>query len=162
MKHRDIAALHSREFDVSDWWSQMVTVGYERIRGLRKIGQSREGTFEVSKSKTFAVPVAELFAAFGDARLRKRWLGGAKPKISKATPHKSVRMVWEDGTRVEVYLVAKGAKSQAAIQHRKIASRAEVDRLKVYWGERLSALADQLSSPPARRRPRHRSASAAL
>ena len=39
MPHKEIALLLSRKFDVPDWWSQMVTVGYEQARGLRAVHQ---------------------------------------------------------------------------------------------------------------------------
>ena len=52
----------------------MVTVGYERVRGLRDKGQRRGGSYETSKSRTFAVPVETLFAAVAKAPKRKRWL----------------------------------------------------------------------------------------
>jgi len=32
MRYRDIAALVHRRFKVSEWWSETVTVGYERIK----------------------------------------------------------------------------------------------------------------------------------
>src|SRR5690349_12709262 len=51
--HREIAAYVS-SLGTPDWWSQMVTVGYERIRGLRDHGQRRGGAYEASKSRTFA------------------------------------------------------------------------------------------------------------
>ena len=36
MSHTEIAALvHAKWPKVGDWWSQMVTVGYEQARGLR-------------------------------------------------------------------------------------------------------------------------------
>ena len=60
--------------DVPAWWAQMVTVGYERIRGLREIGQRRGGAFEANKSKTFPVPVDRLYRAFAQKRTRRRWL----------------------------------------------------------------------------------------
>src|SRR5688572_8912216 len=41
MAHRDIAALVSTKFKIEGWWSQAVTVGYERIKGLRARGQRR-------------------------------------------------------------------------------------------------------------------------
>src|SRR5438093_3737369 len=40
--HRDIARYVS-SLGLPDWWSQTVTVGYERIRGLRDKGQRRDG-----------------------------------------------------------------------------------------------------------------------
>ena len=59
--HRRIAEYVHKKFKVGDWWSQTVTVGYERIKGLRAIGQRRDGTFEAAKSKTFAVSIARLY-----------------------------------------------------------------------------------------------------
>ena len=42
--HRQIAEYVSSQ-GTPDWWSQMVTVGYERIRGLREKGQRRDGGY---------------------------------------------------------------------------------------------------------------------
>ncbi|CAN5701216.1 hypothetical protein BH23GEM1_BH23GEM1_01270 [soil metagenome] len=51
-----------------------MTVGYERINGLRARGQRRDGSYEASKSRTFNVPVARLFDAWANPALRKKWL----------------------------------------------------------------------------------------
>src|SRR5688572_364341 len=74
MRHRDIAALLHERHGVPGWWSQMVTVGYERIKGLRERGQRLSGAYEATKSKTFAVPVKTLFEAWADDNTRRRWL----------------------------------------------------------------------------------------
>ena len=52
------------------WWAQAVTVCYERIKGLRAVGQRRDGSFEANKSRTFSVPLVRLYRAFHDARTR--------------------------------------------------------------------------------------------
>lgn len=62
--HREIAKYVTEKYKVPDWWAQTVTVGYQRIKGLRAVGQRRDGSFEANKSKTFAVPLAELYRAF--------------------------------------------------------------------------------------------------
>jgi hypothetical protein len=146
MVHRDIAEyLYERE-GVPGWWAQMVTVGYERIRGLRDIGQRRSGEYEASKSKTVPVPLAELFRAFQDAPTRARWLPDVPWTVRTSVPEKSLRVTWADGTSVEAYFAAKGPrKSQVAIQHRKLKTRAEAERKKTYWGERLEALVGVLA-----------------
>src|SRR5688572_27426348 len=54
--HGDVAE-HVFSLGVPGWWAQSVTVGYERIRGLRARGQRRSGSWEASKSKTLSVPV---------------------------------------------------------------------------------------------------------
>jgi hypothetical protein len=142
MVHRDIADCLFREHGVPGWWAQMVTVGYERIRGLRDIGQRRSGEYEASKSKTLAVPLGTLYRAFSVARRRERWLPGVKWTVRTAIPDKSIRVTWEDGTSVELYFVAKGPeKSQVAIQHRKLGTRAQAAKAKSFWGERLEELA---------------------
>jgi hypothetical protein len=72
MSHREIAALVREKYKTDSWWSQTVAVGYERIKGLRARGQQRNGTFQISKSRTYNVPVATLFEAWTDARVRQR------------------------------------------------------------------------------------------
>jgi uncharacterized protein YndB with AHSA1/START domain len=144
--HREIAEFVREKFGVPDWWTQAVTVGYERIRGLRAIGQRRDGSYEASKSRTVAAPIDALYRAFTHAPTRRRWLPAAV-KIRTAVPDKSVRITWEDGTSVEAYFVAKGAgKAQVAIQHRKLPDQAASARMKAYWTERLAALAELLGA----------------
>jgi hypothetical protein len=144
--HRRIAECVHREFKIDDWWGQTVAVGYERIKGLREIGQRRDGTYEASRSRTLPVPVARLYRAFTDARIRNRWLPGVKLIIRKATPSKSVRITWEDETSVEVGLMPKGeSRSAVQVSHRKLTHREDIARRKAYWGERLDALAGLLS-----------------
>jgi uncharacterized protein YndB with AHSA1/START domain len=135
-----------RAYEIDGWWSQAVTVGYERIKGLRARGQRRDGTFEASKSRTYPVPVAVLFEAWTDAKVRRRWLTGASVKVRTATKSKSLRLDWADGTLIALGFTAKGAsKSQVALSHTKLPDRAAADRMKTYWAERLDALGEALS-----------------
>ena len=141
-KHRDIARYIKDTFDTPDWWTQSVTVGYERIKGLRAEGQRSDGRWAANRSRTFPVAVSRLFDAFSKPSQRAKWLGDANIKIRKKTPPKTIRIAWEsDGTTVEAYFLPKGdAKSSVAIQHSGLASKADVDRMKSFWGERLDAL----------------------
>ena len=149
--HREIAAYVREKYKVPSWWTQAVTVGYERIKGLRAVGQRRAGGYEASKSKVFAVPVGRLYRAFHDARTRRRWLDGVKLTVRTATPDKSMRITWPDGTSVEVYFVGKGpAKSQVAVQHGKLTDKESAERIKAYWSERLGAL-EVILAPLSRR-----------
>jgi hypothetical protein len=127
------------------WWSQMVTVGYERIRGLRDRGQRRSGGYEASKSRTFAVPVKRLFDAFANARVRRRWLD-PKVTVRHSTPLKYMRMAWGDGTPVQVGFTSKGpVKSTVAIQHQKLPDRPAADAMKRAWSEHFDRLGQLLS-----------------
>jgi len=147
--HRDIAEYVAEKYKVSGWWAQSVTVGYERIKGLRQIGQRRGGSYEAGKSKTLPVPIADLYRAVSDKRLRERWLPDVKLTVRKATAERSMRITWEDGTSVELWFIAKGeAKSLVQVQHTKLAGKADAEARKAYWAERLGALAELLA--PAR------------
>ncbi|HEU0074847.1 MAG TPA: hypothetical protein VFS30_12670 [Dehalococcoidia bacterium] len=141
MPHRDIAALLRNEYAVDSWWSQNITVGYERIKGLRERGQTRAGTYEAGKSRTYGVPVETLFDAWADEAMRRRWLGGLEATVRTATRPKSLRLDWPDGTIVVVGFTARGdAKSNVALAHQKLPARAASERVKLEWTMRLEAL----------------------
>jgi hypothetical protein len=142
--HREIAARVS-SLGTPSWWTQMVTVGYERIRGLRERGQQRSGGYQITKSRTFDVSIGRLFAAFTSGRLSRRWL----PKgvtLRSMTANKRVRLGWADGTQVVVGFVSKGAaKAVAAVQHEKLPDRASADAMKKAWSGYLDTLGDLLA-----------------
>ena len=144
MPHREIAQ-HVSSLGTPAWWSQMVTVGYERIRGLRDKGQRRDSAYEMSKSRTFAVPVGKLYGAFAKPRTRARWLP-EKMTVRTATPNKTMRVTWSDKTDVHLYFTPKGEqKSTITVQHLKLPDKAAVGAKKQWWGERLDQLAEVLS-----------------
>jgi hypothetical protein len=147
-KHGEIAAWIMAEHGVDNWWAQTLTVDYEQARGLRPPGGSRDGTFAVSASKTVAVPVERLFAAFVDTKLRKRWLPGAVLRKRTSQLNRSVRFDWEDGaTRVYVGFTAKGdAKSQADLLHERLPSAQAAEKAKAYWRAHIAALKTLLES----------------
>jgi hypothetical protein len=145
--HMQIAEYVSTKYKTNDWWAQMVTVGYERIKGLRAPGQRRDGFYAASKSKVFPVPLGALYRAFSDSRVRARWLTGATPSVRTPARNKSVRMTWPDGSTVAVGFYRKGAaKSQVALQHEKLPDKAAATRAKEFWAARLTALAEVLAA----------------
>jgi hypothetical protein len=135
--HREIAK-HVSSLGTPRWWSQMVTVGYERIRGLRDKGQRRGGGYEAGKSRTFNVPLKKLYDAFVKNVPSNATLKGA-------TPNKRVRLAWDDGTTVEAMFLSKApAKSVVAVTHRKLRDKSAVEKMKEFWGGRLASLAETI------------------
>ena len=65
--HRDIAAWLREERGVPGWYAQAITVGFERARGRRAVGQ-RGGVWVAGATKTVHVPVERLFAAWEETR----------------------------------------------------------------------------------------------
>lgn len=145
MPHKEIALMLSRKFGVPNWWSQMLTVGYEQARGLRKVYEKADG-FSASASRTVAIPLEKLYAAWSDARQRARWLPDAPIEIRRSTDGKSMRITWTTGgSSIDVGFFAKGAdKSMVAVEHAKLASAQAVSRQKAYWGSALDRLKELL------------------
>jgi hypothetical protein len=105
--------------------------------------------YQVGGSKTVAVPVERLYAAWTDEALRRRWLPDAALVVRKATPYRSLRVTWSDGSSLDVLFYAKGeGKSQVAVDHRKLPDSA-IEPIKAYWKERLAALARVLAPAAA-------------
>jgi hypothetical protein len=108
--------------------------------------------YAVSGSKTVNVPLARLYAAWADEKERARWLGrGVAMEVRKATPEKSMRVAFPDGTRMDVLFAAKGdAKSQVSVDQRRVATPEDAERLRAFWKARLAALKARLEGEAAR------------
>jgi Domain of unknown function (DUF4287) len=147
-EHREIAGWLNAEHGVPGWWAQGVTVEYEKARGLRPIGGDRDGTYNVSASKTIGVPVERLFEAWNNPEQRARWLGDFELRERTSTPPRGARYDWEDGsTRLIVLCEAKSeSKSTVALSHERLPDADEAARLKAFWRERMAALKEQLES----------------
>ncbi len=145
--HRDIAKHVAENFDVTPWWSQQVTVGYERIKGLREVHQRRTtGTYEANKSKTFAVDVEALYKAFSTKRLRDKWFGDEEWSVRKATAPKSIRVNGPDKTVVTFYFMEKPTgrdgrpRATVQVQHLGLRRKGDIEKVKKAWAERFARL----------------------
>lgn len=86
--HKQIVAHLSENYAIGGWWQQTIAGAYERARGLREKHEMPSG-FQISRSKTLAVPVSELFEAWHDEGRRTGWLETHELSVRTATPPKS-------------------------------------------------------------------------
>jgi uncharacterized protein YndB with AHSA1/START domain len=145
---REIADWLTGEHDLSRWWAQKLIVEYQQARGLRPAGVRPGGTFSVTASRTVGVPVERLFEAFANARLRRRWLPGAKMRVRTTERGRAARFDWEDGgTRVNATFLTMGkAKSQVGVEHTHLTDEKSAEKMKGFWRERLAGLKELLES----------------
>jgi hypothetical protein len=141
-KHGEIVQFLMAEHGVDGWWSQTITVDYERARGLRPPGGNLDGTFTVNASKTVGVAVTRLFEAFVSTELRRRWLPRVALRERTTKPARSARFDWQhNGTRVVVGFSSKGrGRSEVAVAHERLPNARSAQKMKALWRERLSAL----------------------
>jgi len=145
MSHQAIVAYLSQEQQVGSWWQQMLTNTYEQRIGRRSKGEMPDG-FQVSVSKTVAVPVERLFAAWESAETRADWLAASGFEVIKTTPTRSLRGRWGDSKApVSVNFTAKGAaKSQVSLQLSKLPDAGTAEQVKTLWNEALERLKQML------------------
>ena len=142
--HKEIWTFLSEKQDVTGWWAQMVAVGYEHERGLRQKFQNCAGDFSANSSRTFVAGLDKIYKAWTDAKLRAKWLPGAKIEITTATPGKSLRAKWDD-TRLSVYFYGgANGKTRIAVDHMKLAGSKESLKMKSYWAAALDRLQKNL------------------
>jgi hypothetical protein len=145
--HRETARWVAEQLGIGPlvWEAQAVTHSYERVRGLREVGEHADG-FAVTAQKTIAAPAERVFDAFVDGSRRERWLPGAVIKDRTATRPKVAHFDWaEDGSRLHVTIVDKGdGRSAAVVQHARLAGTAEADSMRAYWRAALAVLKTRL------------------
>jgi hypothetical protein len=152
--HTEIARHVNGEHGIDGWWSQSVTVGYERARGMRAPNQRPEG-FEVSVSKTIDMAPMEAWRAFVEPKRRKPWLDlGLRMRTGTRTMGRSARFdVPSEGTRVHVLFDPKGNdRSVVTVTHVKLADAADVAAHRADWRQRLGRLAALATPKPVTRR----------
>ena len=143
--HRDIVKLAARKGGAGPWWRQMVTVEYERTRGLRRKHETAGG-FSVSVSKTFAADVAVLFAAVCEPARRRKWFPAGELKVLSQTKDKYFSAAWNGTARLEInFAVTPSGKAQIAVQLKKLTKNSDVERERVVWKGALISLQKRLS-----------------
>ncbi|MGQ0640451.1 MAG: hypothetical protein ACT4P6_06720 [Gemmatimonadaceae bacterium] len=140
MEHGRIVEVLGKARGVSGWWRQMITVAYERARGLRQKYQTTSG-FNASGSKTFNAAIGDVYDAWVDEAKQREWLGVPMPTVRTATPQKSLRLTWHDGSWVIVGFTDKGdGKAQVAVSHERLPNARSVATYKQFWKDALARL----------------------
>ena len=161
--HTASAAHLARDHGVPSWHCQMVTVAYERERGLRAMNQSCAGDFQVNVSKVVPVSVAEVVDALRSARRRAQWLkradaalgraleaalSGAKAREVKVKSNAlaGLRYPWGDG-RVEIYIAGKpNGRTSVVASMTKLSGPEQVEERRAQWKTALEDLRVHLTS----------------
>ena len=162
-KGHTASAAHLYEaHGVPGWHAQMVTVAYERERGLRAINQTSAGDFQVSMSKSLPAAVAEVADAIGRADRRRVWLRGADSGLAKAwnaafeepkarqvtlrsPTYARMRFRW-DASTVEILINGKPKGGSSIVASNQGLQRPEeVEQRRAQWKIVLEALKDHLS-----------------
>lgn len=109
LDHTAIARMLVERWEVEEWWAQGVTVAYEQVIGRRVVGQSCDGDFSASASRTVPgtpTQVRDRWDAFM-TEARRDGLGLEEPSLSDTATWRYWRAAVADGSRVSVNITAK-------------------------------------------------------
>ena len=144
LPHREIAQILARRHRVPGWWSQMVTVEYERARGLRTRHQTTSG-YSVAISRTLPTRLPQLYAVTTQAGERRKWFPGGTFEPSSQTRNKYFRGRWKQSARLEIGFYARQpGKSQIAVQVSHLAKKSDVEPVRRSWKAALARLQNLL------------------
>ena len=155
LPHKDIARLLSGDYGVPAWWSQNVTVEYEKHIGRRETGQTQSGEYDATATRTFPgamdevldrwiaqLPVDAAAAKFDGIEF------AGEPSVSKTDKWRYWRVALADGSRVTVTIAQKpggparadGPASALSVTSGKLPTRDDALRWKAFWKAYLGAL----------------------
>jgi len=144
MRHKEIVAVLHNQFNVGNWWQQMIPDSYEQSCGKRLLNQRLDG-YQISKSKTYSVNIETAFNAWAEESIRIKWLADPGISIRKTIPNHSLRIIWVDGiTGVDVLFNPKGEKVQISVNHRQLPDSQTAEEINKYWAEQLNKLEEFL------------------
>ncbi len=137
--HTAIATYLRDERGVEAWWAQTITVGYERIVGLRLPYQRPDGTFTANKSMTVGVDAEVLREMLLDDELRQHLFLGEDTELRSKPVSKTVRLQIGPGIAL-LSLVGSNGKTKVTIAHEHLPTYDDVAKWKFYWSEWLRAI----------------------
>ncbi len=137
--HAAIAA-HLVAIGVDPWWAQTVTVGYERITGVRLPYQRPDGTFTAGKSQTIGVDATELRTMLLDDAHRAGLFPGFDTLLRSKPSSKSIRIAIGPGVAELALTPIPDGRTKVAVSHDKLPNFDDVEEWKFYWSEWLDAV----------------------
>ncbi len=138
--HGAVAARVLAEFDVTGWWGQGITVGWERITGRRLVNQMSDGTFTAAVSRTITIDATELREMLYDDDDRSDLFGGMTSEMRSRVGVKIPRIRLDVGT-VGISIEEKSdGRATVGVSHEKLTEPADVAQWKPFWAEWLEAL----------------------
>lgn len=161
--HKDIALYLREKLGATAWWSQMITVEYERKQRGRKVGERPvEGGFTMDVQRTVKSSAKEAFDTFLQAQHAAKWftkkakadvrVGGSYSnsdgdmgEFLAVDAPKRARFTWDNkrhcpGTIVELTVRSAGpGKVAVGISHSRLKSAKDREKMKQGWSWALDS-----------------------
>jgi hypothetical protein len=138
--HTAIATFLREDHEVDGWWAQTITVGYERITGMRLPYQQPDGTFSAGKSRTVAADPGLLRDLLLNDEDRADLFPGMETELRSRPTAKTLRIGIGPGTAQIAIETVDDGRAKVSIAHDKLPSPESVEDWKAYWTDWLEAI----------------------
>ena len=165
LDHKEIVALIAGPGQLSNgWWQQSIAVGYEQARGLRVVGQTSAGGFQIGVQRTLPVPVDMAWDLLTEGPGRAIWLGtvdnlefqkgeryrtseGVWGEVRSVAAGQRVRLTWHSPmlaspSTLQVYIAPSGEKSSVRFHQERLSSLDERESMRQHWRDVLERLSE--------------------
>lgn len=138
LSHQEIARWLDAQGIDSGWWCQSIAGSYERHIGRRVAGQTCDGDFKTSASKTLDASLDEVLQRWCDQVSGWSEFNGVPleepPSVAETGRWRYWRAKLADGGRVTVSITAApSGKTSFGLSHDKLAGPDDVESWKTYW-----------------------------
>ena len=138
--HAAIATWVQSEHGIDGWWAQSVTVGYERIVGIRLPHQMADGTFTANKSKTITTDADVIDKMLRHPDDHADLFPAHETELRSRPDAKSVRIGMGGGVAIFDVQPRENGRCKVVVMHEKLPSLDAVEQWKFFWQEWLDAL----------------------
>jgi hypothetical protein len=149
MDHKAIALWLQDEHDVPGWWAQSVTVEFERRIGRREPGQTQQGDYQVSVSRTVPSSLDGALDAW------TRHVAGAdgfdgvrferEARVSRTAKWRYWRAGLADGSRISIVVGEKDdSRVVVTASHEKIPDAEAKEKWRGHWKKEMTAFTKAL------------------
>lgn len=139
-EHHEIASWLEEEHGVEGWWAQTITVGFERIAGLRLPHQQPDGTFSAGKTRTVDIDAGALRGMLFDDADRRDLFPGLDTELRSRPTSKVPRIAIGPGTAQIAIDELDDGRVRISVTHEKLRALEDVDEWKSYWSDWLDAI----------------------
>lgn len=168
LPHKRIVALLGEMGVESGWWRQQVTVGYEKLKGKRVLGQTAGTGFQVGVRRTVAAAPEDAWRLLTSAEGVRAWLGdvrglrmekgetyeaagGAAGEVRVVKPDSHLRITWRPAewaraSTIQVRVMpAAGGKTVISFHEEHLPGAAEREARRAHFDAALDALQRKLT-----------------
>lgn len=137
----------AQEFGYNQWWSEGITVGYERMIARRASGHMNVGSHSASVTKAINANINRVHTALVVELTRLQWLDRSIVRLRTSLAPKSATFDDHEANVIIAFNLSDEGDERTLVQvaATKLPTKESGDTWKAAWGPRLEKLAEYLT-----------------